>query len=148
LGNGGLGRLAACFMDSLASLGLPGHGCAIRYRGGLFTQHIEDGFQKERPVHWITAHDQWDVRDEELAVEVPFYGKLIKHEDGTVSQEETVWVKAVPYDMPIVGGNSGPVNTLRLWQAEPSGQPLPTGVDKEQYEAATAEISDRLYPDD
>lgn len=148
LGNGGLGRLAACFMDSLASLGLPGHGYAIRYRGGLFTQHIEDGFQKESPVHWITKHDQWDVRHEELAVEVPFYGKLIKHEDGAVEHEDAIWVKAVPYDMPIVGGNSGPVNTLRLWQAEPSGRPLPVGVDKGQYEAATAEISDRLYPDD
>ena len=151
LGNGGLGRLAACFMDSLASLELPGHGYGIRYKGGLFTQHFIDGFQTEQPTDWITGTDDWDVRREDLAVEIPFFGTVHLTEDTQPPQlrvEGAEWVKAVPYDMPIVGANGCTVNTLRLWQAEASEQPLPPRKSIESYMEETKAISDRLYPDD
>jgi len=142
LGNGGLGRLAACFLDSLAALELPGHGCGIRYKGGLFTQRIENGFQTEVPTDWIRETGNWEIRREELAVEVPFYGRL--HPQLT----DVEWVKAVPYDMPVIGASGGTVNTLRLWQAEISERPLPGYKDFEEYAIETAAISDRLYPND
>jgi glycogen phosphorylase len=142
LGNGGLGRLAACFMDSLAALRLPGHGCGIRYKGGLFTQRIENGFQAEYPTEWIKETGNWEVRREDLAVEIPFYGRLHPH------LTDIEWVKAVPYDMPIVGASGGTVNTLRLWQAETSERPLPAYKDVGEYEVETLAISDRLYPND
>ncbi|PSL40379.1 starch phosphorylase [Planomicrobium soli] len=142
LGNGGLGRLAACFLDSLAALQLPGHGCGIRYKGGLFTQQIENGFQMEIPTDWIKETENWEVRREDLAVEIPFYGRLHPH------LTDIEWVKAVPYDMPIIGASGGTVNTLRLWQAEVSERPLPAHKDFEEYTVETAAISDRLYPND
>ncbi|MDN7243174.1 glycogen/starch/alpha-glucan family phosphorylase [Planococcus sp. N028] len=142
LGNGGLGRLAACFMDSLAALQLPGHGCGIRYKGGLFTQQIENGFQTEYPTDWLREIEGWEKRRDDLAVEIPFYGRL--HPRHT----DIEWVKAVPYDMPIVGASGRTVNTLRLWQAEVSERPLPAYKDFNEYTLETAAISDRLYPDD
>ncbi|TWT24795.1 glycogen/starch/alpha-glucan family phosphorylase [Planomicrobium sp. CPCC 101110] len=142
LGNGGLGRLAACFLDSLAALQLPGHGYGIRYKGGLFTQRIENGFQSEYPTNWITETGNREIRRDDLSVEIPFYGRLHPN------LKDVEWVKAVPYDMPIIGASGGTVNTLRLWQAEISGRPLPETKDFEEYEAETAAISDRLYPND
>lgn len=151
LGNGGLGRLAACFMDSLASLGLPGHGYGIRYKGGLFTQFIKDGYQGEEPTHWIDEKEDWGVRQEATAKNVLFYGKVhLEVENNRMRPvlEDAVWVKAVPYDMPVIGAGGKTVNTLRLWQAESASYPLPEGIDPLAYEQAVAEISDRLYPDD
>lgn len=142
LGNGGLGRLAACFLDSLASLQLPGHGCGIRYKGGLFTQRIENGYQAEYPTDWIRENESWEVRRDDLAVEIPFFGRLHPH------LTNIQWVKAVPYDMPIVGASGQTVNTLRLWQAEVSNRALPAYKDFEEYAVETAAISDRLYPND
>ncbi|MGI2328670.1 glycogen/starch/alpha-glucan phosphorylase [Planococcus sp. YIM B11945] len=142
LGNGGLGRLAACFLDSLAALHFPGHGYGIRYKGGLFTQRIENGFQAEYPTEWIMENANWDVRREDMAVEVPFYGGV------QYNPADIEWVKAVPYDMPIAGEMGNTVNTLRLWQAEVSERPLPAFRDFEEYAVETAAISDRLYPND
>ena len=151
LGNGGLGRLAACFMDSLASLELPGHGYGLRYRGGLFTQRFVNGYQTEQPTQWIQKENNADVRREELAVDIPYYGdtQLVMGLDGLkVKVENSEWVKAVPYDLPVVGANGGNVNTLRLWQAEVSDRPLPGNKDYTVYQSETAKITDRLYPDD
>lgn len=151
LGNGGLGRLAACFVDSLASLELPGHGYGLRYKGGLFTQHFVNGYQTEQPTRWIQKENNVDVRREDLAVDIPYYGavQLVMEPNGLkVNVEDSEWVKAVPYDMPVVGANGGTVNTLRLWQAEVSERPLPGDKDYAIYEHETAKITDRLYPDD
>lgn len=151
LGNGGLGRLAACFVDSLASLELPGHGYGLRYKGGLFTQHFVNGYQTEQPTQWIQKKHNVDVRREDLAVEIPYYGEvqLVMGMEGLkVKVENPEWVKAVPYDMPVVGANGGTVNTLRLWQAEVSDRPFPGYKDYAVYEHETAKITDRLYPDD
>ncbi|MBZ5200824.1 glycogen/starch/alpha-glucan phosphorylase [Planomicrobium chinense] len=150
LGNGGLGRLAACFMDSLASLQMPGHGCGIRYKGGLFSQGISDGFQTEKPTDWINDSIGWDTRREDLALYIPFFGKLHASDDGPFKPEhrDVKWVKAVPYDMPVVGAYGNTVNTLRLWQAElPEPHLLPDG-DIDAYQQQVETISDRLYPDD
>lgn len=151
LGNGGLGRLAACFLDSLASLELPGHGYGLRYKGGLFTQHFVDGYQTEQPTQWIQEENNVDIRREELAVDIPYYGdpQLVMGLDGLkVKVEDAEWVKAVPYDLPVVGANGGTVNTLRLWQAEVSDRPFPGNKDYAVYQSETAKITDRLYPDD
>ncbi|ANU26597.1 glycogen/starch/alpha-glucan family phosphorylase [Planococcus versutus] len=151
LGNGGLGRLAACFMDSLASLALPGHGYGLRYKGGLFTQHFVNGNQTEQPTKWIKEKNNADARQKDLAVEVAYYGD-VQLVVGTAGVKRTienpVWVKAVPYDLPIVGANGGTINTLRLWQAEVSERPFPSTKDHTVYEHETAKITDRLYPDD
>jgi len=122
LGNGGLGRLAACFLDSLSTMNLPAYGCGIRYHYGIFEQKIENGFQVERPDNWLERGDFWGIRRKEYAVEVKFGGSVrgIKNNDGTFSfvQENTQSVRAVPYDYPIVGYGTDTVNTLRLWEAE------------------------------
>ena len=139
LGNGGLGRLAACFLDSAATHGLPLDGYGIRYRYGLFKQYFQDGFQKETPDDWLRFGDPWSVRREEDAVTIHF-------------GDETVL--AVPYDMPVIGYGGGTVNTLRLWQSE-----APDGFDfdlfnQQKYTDATARrsraeaISAVLYPND
>ena len=149
LGNGGLGRLAACFMDSVASLGLPVHGNCIRYRYGFFEQGIKDGYQIEYPDRWLKDVNVWEIRKENQAVEVPFYGWIdISTENGKlhVVHKNAEYVKAVPYDMPIIGDNNHIVNTLRLWSAEPSDK----NKEWDGYEAhqKVREISSMLYPND
>ncbi|MBM7649733.1 starch phosphorylase [Bacillus ectoiniformans] len=149
LGNGGLGRLAACFLDSLASLNLPGHGCGIRYKHGLFEQRMVDGFQLELPEHWLQYGHVWEVRKLDLAVEVPFWGKVESYEESGVLKFRHVdaeYVSAVPYDMPVVGYETETVNTLRLWSAEPSRY-MPN-QDILKYKKETEAISEFLYPDD
>ncbi|KAI4453732.1 glycogen phosphorylase [Holotrichia oblita] len=121
LGNGGLGRLAACFLDSLASLQMPGHGCGIRYRHGLFEQKIVNGYQVELPDNWLQDGYVWEVRKPERAVIVKFGGNIrmeIKGKNPVFIHENYEPVRAVPYDLPVVGYNCGTVNTLRLWSAE------------------------------
>jgi len=122
LGNGGLGRLAACFIDSLASLGYAGHGNGIRYRYGLFKQEFKDGKQVEMPDHWLEHGYPWEVRNSENAVVVRFGGEVVHHHDGDkfwYTWEGGERVLAVPYDVPVVGYGGETVNTLRLWSAEP-----------------------------
>lgn len=149
LGNGGLGRLAACFLDSLASLNLPGHGHGIRYKYGLFEQKIVEGFQVELPEQWLRSGNVWEVRKADLAVSIPFWGKVeARTENGRLVfhhlNAETV--TAVPYDIPVVGYKSKTVNTLRLWSAEPAQFPFHQDVLK--YKRETEAISEFLYPDD
>lgn len=149
LGNGGLGRLAACFLDSLASLNLPGHGCGIRYKHGLFEQKIVDGYQVELPEQWLRNGNVWEVRKADLSVEVPFWGNIkASTENGRLkfSHIDAEMVTAVPYDMPVPGYETSTVNTLRLWSAEPS--PYPVNKDILKYKRETESISEFLYPDD
>ena len=121
LGNGGLGRLAACFLDSLATLDYPGHGYGIRYQYGMFEQHIENGCQVEYPDNWLKHRDPWEIKRSDLAVTVKFGGNVVCHRgpNGTsrFEVENAEEVLATPYDMPIVGYDTNTVNTLRLWQA-------------------------------
>jgi starch phosphorylase len=122
LGNGGLGRLAACFLDSLATLNYPGHGYGIRYRYGMFKQKIVDGQQVELPENWLLDRDPWSFRREDEAVTIKFGGEVRFFRDGKgkevfnrVNAEE---VRAIPYDTPIVGYDTRNVNALRLWEAQ------------------------------
>ena len=121
LGNGGLGRLASCFLDSLATLDYPGHGYGIRYEYGMFEQHIEDGYQVEYPDNWLRHRDPWEIKRSDLAVTVKFGGNIAY---GTTPDggdrfylENAEEVIATPYDMPIIGYDTNTVNTLRLWEA-------------------------------
>ena len=121
LGNGGLGRLAACFMDSLASLGYPGNGCGLRYKYGLFKQSIVDGYQVEEPDPWLTNGGYWDVRKIDKGIIVKFYGEVVtKMENKKIVfvHKDFDLVRAVPYDVPMVGYRNKIVNKLRLWSAE------------------------------
>ncbi|MDE7106390.1 MAG: glycogen/starch/alpha-glucan phosphorylase [Anaeroplasmataceae bacterium] len=148
LGNGGLGRLAACFMDSVASLGLPVHGNCIRYRYGFFEQGIRNGYQVEHPDRWLKDVNVWEIRKDDEAVEIPFYGFIeIYSENGklVVKHRNAEYVKAVPYDVPIIGDNNHIVNTLRLWSAEPASV-YPD--DAFGYHKKLREISSMLYPND
>ncbi|MBS2771524.1 glycogen/starch/alpha-glucan phosphorylase [Anoxybacillus rupiensis] len=150
LGNGGLGRLAACFLDSLASLNLPGHGCGIRYKHGLFDQKIVDGYQVELPEQWLRHGNVWEVRKEDLAIEVNFWGRVeVSNEGGRLvfRHTDSEKVTAVPYDMPVIGYGTKTVNTLRLWSAEPS-KTFPKHKSIMQYKRETEAISEFLYPDD
>lgn len=121
LGNGGLGRLASCFLDSLATLDYPGHGYGIRYEYGMFEQHIEDGYQVEYPDNWLRHRDPWEIKRSDLAVTVKFGGNIAygKTPDGRdrFYLENAEEVIATPYDMPIIGYDTNTVNTLRLWEA-------------------------------
>ncbi|MBD7935416.1 glycogen/starch/alpha-glucan phosphorylase [Cytobacillus sp. Sa5YUA1] len=149
LGNGGLGRLAACFLDSLASLNLPGHGCGIRYKHGLFEQKVVDGYQVELPDQWLRNGHVWEVRKADLSVEIPFWGEVdIREENGrqVFQHIDAERVTAVPYDMPVVGYHTETINTLRLWSAEPVR--YPTNQDVLKYKKETEAISEFLYPDD
>ena len=149
LGNGGLGRLAACFLDSLASLDLPGHGCGIRYKHGLFEQKIIEGYQVELPELWLRHGQVWEIRKADLAIEVPFWGKVETNmEDGRLvfRHVDAESIMAVPYDVPVVGYHNKTVNTLRLWSAEPS--PFPLNKDVLKYKRETENVSEFLYPDD
>lgn len=150
LGNGGLGRLAACFLDSLATLNLPGHGHGIRYKHGLFDQKIVDGYQVELPEQWLRHGNVWEVRKEELAVEVRFWGRVeVSEQNGRLvfRHVDSENVMAVPYDVPVIGYGTNTVNTLRLWSAEPA-KTFPLHKDVMQYKRETEAISEFLYPDD
>ncbi|NLZ32461.1 MAG: glycogen/starch/alpha-glucan phosphorylase [Firmicutes bacterium] len=159
LGNGGLGRLAACFLDSLASLGLPGMGCGIRYRYGLFEQVIADGHQLEMPENWLCGGGSvWETRRPEEAVEVRFGGRVRAGQAGgrlVFHHEDYQSVLAVPYDIPVIGHRNGIVNTLRLWSAEPALEDLKRGCREPdcyrrvvEYKHRLEAISELLYPDD
>ena len=151
LGNGGLGRLAACFMDSLASLSLPGHGNCIRYEYGLFKQKIIDGAQVEVPDQWLRLGNVWEVRKPKHAVDIKYWGRIeMKKDDkgNTIFEHvDAEHVLAVPYDMPIVGRSTDVTNTLRLWSAEAS-ELLPANKDFRQYISEVREICQNVYPDD
>ena len=121
LGNGGLGRLAACFLDSLATLDYPGHGYGIRYQYGMFEQRIENGCQVEYPDNWLKHRDPWEIKRSDLAVTVKFGGNVACRVDANGNNqfyvENAEEILATPYDMPIVGYDTKTVNTLRLWEA-------------------------------
>lgn len=151
LGNGGLGRLAACFLDSLASLNLPGNGNTIRYQYGLFKQLIQNNEQVEVPDQWMKIGNYWETRKPYRAVDVKFWGKInvSMNEKGKLVFDHTdaEVVRAVPYDMPIVGQDTKCTNTLRLWNAEASNQIRP-GSDFKEYLQRVNEITMNVYPDD
>jgi glycogen phosphorylase len=151
LGNGGLGRLASCFMDSIASTGLAGHGNGIRYRYGLFQQKFVNGYQIELPENWLRNRNVWEVRKENKAVIVRFGGQvnLAADEDGkmTVRYENTRNILAVPYDTAQVGYKNGVINNLRLWSAEiPYGEEANFSTVEERDDVMR--ITEVLYPDD
>jgi starch phosphorylase len=152
LGNGGLGRLAACFLDSIASLGYVGHGNCIRYGYGFFRQKIVKGKQVELPDQWLTNGNVWEVRRAKYAVEVKLHGtpETYLKPDGTygIRTANTLNVRAVPYDVPVVGYRNHVTNTLRLWNAEPTSDPLPKGVSFKEYCNGLEELCHGLYPDD
>ncbi|TCS81077.1 glycogen/starch/alpha-glucan phosphorylase [Tepidibacillus fermentans] len=158
LGNGGLGRLAACFLDSLASLHLPGHGCGIRYKYGLFEQKIVDGYQIELPDYWLREGNVWEVRRSDKAVEVRFGGNVWVEKVGerlVFHHENYESVLAVPYDIPVPGYKNKTVNTLRLWSAESAIKDFDfqclNNRDYQKiidYKRSTESISEFLYPDD
>ena len=147
LGNGGLGRLAACFMDSIASLGYAGHGNTIRYSFGFFNQRFENGYQVEYPQPWLSdSKNVWEVRKPNDRVEVKFYGKVVLDSQLRPTLTNYVPVDAVAYDMPLIGYQNGVTNKLRMWSAEPNmNVPYPHF---QHYEHQVREISDVLYPDD
>lgn len=159
LGNGGLGRLAACFLDSLASLQYAGHGCGIRYKYGLFEQKIVDGYQVELPDTWLQKDNVWEVRREDKSVDVRFWGRIETGKIGdrlTFEHKDYETVRAVAYDIPIIGADRRHVNTLRNWSAESILQPdrtrgLESGSDYHkflEYKRSVESISEFLYPDD
>ena len=158
LGNGGLGRLAACFLDSLATLGYPAYGCGIRYRYGMFKQAIENGYQIEKPDDWLADGNPFEVRRAEYAVEVKFGGnvRVVKDANGLDKyvQENYQSVRAVPYDLPIVGYGNNVVNTLRIWDAEAIQTFNLDSFDKGEYQKAVEQqnlartIVEVLYPND
>lgn len=158
LGNGGLGRLAACFLDSLATLNLPGHGYGLRYKYGMFEQKIENGFQVEYPDDWTKYGTPWSIKRLDRSFEVKFGGQIEIHKDEVgkdyYKRVNTENVKAIAYDIPIIGYGNGVVNTLRLWEAR-----SPEGFDLQLFNAQkyisasekaieAEDISRVLYPND
>ena len=159
LGNGGLGRLAACFLDSLASLGYAAYGCGIRYKYGMFKQKIENGYQVETPDNWLKEGNPFEVRRDEYAKEVRFGGTIRPAKDPETGraiyiQENYESVLAVPYDMPIVGYNNNIVNTLRIWDAKAITEFKLDSFDRGEYQKAIEQenlaktIVEVLYPND
>ncbi|MCR5078454.1 MAG: glycogen/starch/alpha-glucan phosphorylase [Bacilli bacterium] len=152
LGNGGLGRLAACFLDSIASLGYPGYGNTIRYEYGFFRQKFLHGQQVELPDQWLTNGFVFEVRKPKHAVEVKFYGsaETFLKPDGTYGWKlnNPTCIRAVPYDVSVPGYRNGIANSLRLWSAEPSENHLPTNQSFEDYLTTLKELCHGLYPDD
>lgn len=159
LGNGGLGRLAACFLDSLASLGYAAYGCGIRYRYGMFKQKIEDGYQVETPDNWLKEGNPFEIRREEYAKEVRFGGHIRVERDPKTGrdifiQENYESVLAIPYDVPIVGYGNDVVNTLRIWDAKAITEFSLDHFDRGEYQKAIEQenlaktIVEVLYPND
>ncbi|MCL0032592.1 glycogen/starch/alpha-glucan phosphorylase [Peptococcaceae bacterium] len=158
VGNGGLGRLGACFMETAAALSLPVHGCSIRYRYGFFKQKIVDGYQVELPDDWLKEGNIWEVRKPDKAVEVRFGGTVRTENIGdrlVFIHENYEAVKAVPYDLPMLGFRNKTVNTLRLWSAEPEQEVFDYKAFSEgnyqkaiEYRSSVEAISQVLYPDD
>lgn len=152
LGNGGLGRLAACFLDSIASVNYPGFGNCIRYEYGFFKQRLIDGKQIELPDQWLTNGYVWEIRKPKHAVEVSFYGNAetyLKPDGGYgIRTVDAVKVLAMPYDVYVPGYKNGLANTLRLWSAEPSENNLENGQSFEDYLTTLKELCHGLYPDD
>ncbi len=159
LGNGGLGRLAACFLDSLATLEYPAYGCGIRYRYGIFEQKIIDGYQIEKPDEWLKNGNPFEVRRPEYGVEIKFGGnvRVERAADGVRERylhENYQSVRAIPYDVPIVGYNNNTVNTLRLWDAEAIQSFDLESFDRGNYHKAVEQqtlaksIVEVLYPND
>ena len=158
LGNGGLGRLAACFMDSLATLGYPAYGCGIRYRYGMFKQQISDGFQIEVPDNWLKDGYPFELRRPEYCYEVKFGGYVQESTDENgelhFEQKDYQSVLAVPYDMPIVGYDNNVVNSLMIWDAEPKNGFSLESFDQGDYDKAVEQenlarnLVEVLYPND
>ena len=159
LGNGGLGRLAACFLDSLATLGYAAYGCGIRYRYGMFKQKIENGYQVEVPDNWLKDANPFELRRPEYAKEVKFGGYIrVEYDEATKRnkfiQEGYQSVRAIPFDIPIVGYNNNVVNTLRVWDAEAINDFQLDSFDKGDYQKAVEQenlarnIVEVLYPND
>jgi len=158
LGNGGLGRLAACFMESMAAVGIPGHGCGIRYKYGLFEQKIVDCYQVELPDNWLKDGYSWEFRKHDKAVEVKFGGSIREEErEGRnhFIHEDFEAVLAVPYDVPLVGYDNNTVNTLRLWSAEAVNDGFDFAsfnrgeyLQAMGYQNSVGQISKILYPQD
>jgi starch phosphorylase len=158
LGNGGLGRLAACFLDSLATLGYPAYGYGIRYEFGIFDQEIRNGYQIERPEEWLRFGSAWEIARPEYVVPVSLYGRT-EHGSDPSGQHAARWVDArhvlgMPYDVPIAGHRNGTVNTLRLWRARASQELDLADFNAGDYLAAVEDkgfsenISKVLYPND
>ena len=160
LGNGGLGRLAACFMDSLATLGYPAYGCGIRYHYGMFKQKIRDGYQVEAPDNWLKdGFYPFELKRPEYAKEIRFGGRVridydAKSGTNSFHQEHYETVLAVPYDLPVIGYGNGIVNTLRIWDAEAINEFHLSSFDKGDYLKAVEQenlaknITEVLYPND
>ena len=159
LGNGGLGRLASCFLDSLATLGYAAYGCGIRYRYGMFKQKIENGYQVEVPDNWLKDGNPFELRRPEYAKEVKFGGYIrVEYDEATKRnkfiQEGYQSVRAIPFDIPIVGYNNNVVNTLRVWDAEAINDFQLDSFDKGDYQKAVEQenlarnIVEVLYPND
>ena len=159
LGNGGLGRLAACFLDSLATLGYAAYGCGIRYRYGMFKQKIENGYQVEVPDNWLKDGNPFELRRPEYAKEVKFGGYIrVEYDEATKRnkfiQEGYQSVRAIPFDIPIVGYNNNVVNTLRVWDAEAINDFQLDSFDKGDYQKAVEQenlarnVVEVLYPND
>ena len=159
LGNGGLGRLAACFLDSLSTLGYPAYGCGIRYKYGMFKQAIENGYQVEKPDDWLKYGNPFEIKRPEYAVEVKFGGYVAMRKDEVTGrnkfvQENYQSVLAVPYDLPVIGYKNNVVNTLRIWDAEAIDTFNLDSFDKGDYQKAVEQqnlartICEVLYPND
>ena len=157
LGNGGLGRLAACFLDSLATLGYPAYGCGIRYRYGMFKQAIVDGYQVEEPDNWLKDGNPFEVKRPEYEVEVKFGGYVrteCRNGKNYFVHDDYQSVRAIPYDLPVIGYGNNVVNTLRIWDAEPVVEFNLNSFDKGEYKDAVEQanlarnIVEVLYPND
>ena len=157
LGNGGLGRLAACFLESLSTLGYPAYGCGIRYKYGMFRQAIKDGYQIEEPDDWLKNGYPFEIKRAEYAVEVKFGGYVrVENQNGrhVFIQEDYQSVRAVPYDLPVIGYGNNIVNTLRIWDAEAIQEFNLNSFDRGDYKKAVEQenlaknIVEVLYPND
>ena len=159
LGNGGLGRLAACFLDSLATLNYPAYGCGIRYRYGMFKQKIKDGYQVETPDNWLKEGNPFELRREEYAKEVRFGGNIRFEKNPETGRDEFIQenyesVLAIPYDIPIIGYGNHVVNTLRIWDAQAIVDFQLDSFDRGDYHKAVEQenlaktIVEVLYPND